>query len=623
MFNWKYFPLQDYQYNKTTGNTGELYATGGLQYSLFQFLHLTVSYQYQQQQGETEQLSEPESFKARSLINLFTQVDRATGAVKYGVPVGAIRSMDIGSIKSHTRRAQLNFNREKNNHSIYAIVGAEARQSTSTGNAYTTYGYRADPLSYTNVDFVNPYPRFISGAYDYIPGSPTFSPQQTNRFVSVYGNASYTFKNRYTLSASARRDGSNIFGLNTNDKWKPLWSVGGSWNISREGFFRVPAISSLVMRATYGHSGNVDLNRSALAVARYNAGSTVTNLPSAQITTINNPDLRWEQVGIFNIGVDFALKGNIISGSVEYYQKKGMDLYGLTPYDYTAWGATRSITKNVADMKGQGMDVVLNSKNIDRQVKWTSTLLFNYNTAKTTKYDIASAARISSILGGGSSIFPVVGKPLYAIAAYKWGGLDNAGNPLGYVNGQLSTDYTAIVDEGLTKGVDGNIVYMGAANPTVFGSLINSVSWKGFFLCANISYRMGYYFRKSSISYTGLVTTNAGHKDFENRWRAPGDEAITHIPSFNYPTDENRDNFYLLSSVNVLKGDHIKLQYVNLGYTFTKSAYPGFPFKDIQLYLNASNPGILWRANKEDLDPDYPSVIPPVKSIALGVRANF
>lgn len=623
LFNWKYFPLEDYKYNKTTGSTGELYAMGSLQYNLFKFLNLDISYQYQQQQIETEQINELESFKTRSFINLFTQIDRTTGMVNYGVPAGAIKSMEIGSIKSNTGRAQLNYTHERNDHSIYAILGTEIRQSASTGNAYTIYGYNYDPLSYSNVDFVNPYPISISGAYDYIPGSPVFSPVQTNRFVSLYGNGSYTYKNRYTISASARKDGSNIFGLNTNDKWKPLWSIGGAWKISRESFFRAPAFSSLGIRVTYGYSGNVDLSKSAMAVARYNSGSTVTNLPSAQIVTINNPDLRWEQVGVFNMGVDFSLMNNLLSGSIEYYMKKGMDLYGLTPYDYTTWGATRSITRNVADMSGRGIDLVLNSKNIDRGLKWTSTLLFNYNSAKTTRYETASATRISALLGGGSGIFPVIGKPLYAIAAYKWGGLDNAGNPQGYVNGHLSTDYTAIVDEGLTKGVEGNIAYVGPANPTVFGSVINSLSWKGFTLSANISYRFGYYFRKSSISYTGLVATNAGHKDFESRWQHTGDEAYTHIPSFIYPTDENRDNFYSLSSINILKGDHVRLQYLNLAYTFNKMDYPKTAFKEIQLYINAANLGILWRANKENIDPDYPTALSPVKSIAFGVRANF
>ncbi|MEO6733989.1 MAG: SusC/RagA family TonB-linked outer membrane protein [Ferruginibacter sp.] len=622
LLNWKYYPLDNYKYTKGTGHNNELFATAGIQYKLLPSLSLDVRYQYQQQENELIQLNERESFNARGIINAFTEINRATGAVKYNIPLGAIKTTNNALVQSHTGRAQLNMNHERNRHSVYAIAGGEVRASSGNGNGYTTYGYNEDPLTYANVDYVNAYPLFVSGAYDYIPGAPTISAEQTNRFVSIYANAAYTYDNRYTFSASARRDGSNIFGLSTNDKWKPLWSAGGAWKISHEKFYHFKAVSTLSLRFTYGRSGNVDLGRSALAVARYISNSNITGLPGTSITTLNNPGLKWEQVGILNIGLDFALKGNVLDGSLEYYQKNGTDLYGATPYDYTTWGALRNITKNVASTSAWGIDLVLNSRNINRQIKWNTTFLLNFNTAKTTKYDIASAARISSILAGGTGISPVVGKPLYAVAAYKWGGLDKTGKPQGYVNGVLSTDYTAITSEGITKGVDGNIIYLGSANPTVSGAIINTISWKNFSFSANLIYRMGYYFKRPFFAGAGLIAGTV-QTNYDKRWQQPGDEAFTNTPAFIYPANEAGDNFYRQSAVNVLKGDHIRLQYINLGYTFNKAGSNKFPFKDLQVYLNAANLGIIWRTNKENLDPDYPATIPPVKSIALGVRANF
>ncbi|MCW3091421.1 MAG: SusC/RagA family TonB-linked outer membrane protein [Ferruginibacter sp.] len=622
LLNWKYYPLVDYQYSGTTSNSNELYATGGLEYKLLKFMSLDLRYQFQEQREESVQLSKPESYQARGLINLFTEIDPVSGAVKYNIPLGGIRATNTAMVASHTGRAQLNIHHEKGRHSIYAIAGGEIRQSATSGNSATMYGYNADPLSYGSVDYVNAYPLFISGAYDYIPGAPGISPEQTNRFVSLYGNAAYTFDNRYTFSASARRDGSNIFGLGTNDKWKPLWSVGSAWKISREGFYHFAWVPAMSLRITYGHSGNVDLGRSALAVARYISNSNLTGFPSTLITTINNPDLRWEQVGIFNAGLDFTVKGNVLDGSLEYYQKRGSDLYGLTPYDYTTWGGVRNITKNVAAMKGEGIDLVLNSRNINGRVKWNTSVLYNYNIAKTTKYDIASAARISSILAGGTNISPVVGKPLYAVAAYRWGGLDNMGQPQGYVNGQLSTDYTAIATEGTTKGIDGNIIYIGPANPTVSGAVMNTIVWGNLSFSANIVYRMGYYFKRPFFSGTALIA-GIVQTGYDTRWQQPGDEAFTNTPAFVYPANEAGDNFYRQAAINVLKGDHIRLQYINLGYTLARTGNRNFPFKDLQVYLNAANLGILWRANKEHFDPDYPGIPAPVKSIALGMRANF
>lgn len=622
LLNWKYYPTQDYKYNETTTNLQELNANIGLRYKISEYIDIEFKYQYQKQQVQIEQLSEVESFRTKTLINFFSELDRSTGTVKYNIPLGAMRYLDNAETDSYTGRGQLNFNKKFKQHEVNALIGSDLRQAQRQGGTSTLYGYNSDPLKYSAVDFVNTYPISISGAYDYIPGAPSVSPLINNRFISFFANGAYTFQNKYTLSASVRRDGSNIFGLTTNDKWKPLWSVGGAWILSKEKFYTLGALSYLKLRLTYGKSGNVDLSKSALAVGRYST-INVTNLPITQIITINNPELRWEQTGTLNIGVDYSSKNNRISGSIEYYKKKAIDLYGPTPYDYTTWGATRNITTNVGNMVGNGIDIIITTKNLKRKFKWNSTILFNYNTDKTTKYDIASAQRISGLLSAGSAIFPVVGKPLYAIAAYRWGGLDEHGNPQGYLDNKLSTDYDGISQDGINKGIQGSIEYIGPANPTVFGSLINVISWKRFSFSANLSYKTGYYFRKSSLSYSGLIIYGGGHKDYEKRWQNPGDELKTNVPSFAYPYDGNRDLFYSRSSANVLKGDHVRLQYVNFSYSIPTGSSLSTKFKELQITFNADNLGILWRANREKLDPDYSTSIPSSKSFALGIRTNF
>ena len=502
------------------------------------------------------------------------------------------------------------------------MLGTEIRQVNTSMDNSTVYGYNEDPLTYSNVDFVNYYPSFTIGIPTSISGGPSFA-SSTNRFVSFYGNAVYSYKKRYSISASGRKDGSNIFGANSNDKWKPLWSVGAGWKISDEPFYKYSGIPLLRLRTTYGYSGNVDLSKTASAVAIYYSGNPPTNLPYTRIRSLNNPDLRWEKSGMFNIALDFALNNNRISGSIDYYVKKGTDLYGRTSYDYTTWGFSPNIVKNAASILGKGIDLVLNSKNVDKTFTWNSSLLFNYNTDKTTKYDDDEAKNSNAIIGSGQGIIPEIGRPLYAIAAYKWEGLDNSGNPQGLVNGQKSTDYEAIFNEGTLKGTNGNIVFVGPSSPTIFGSLVNSFSWKGFSISVNIAYKFGYYFQKSTIAYTALVNSGTGHKDYARRWQNPGDELKTNVPAFIYPNNGNRDNFYQSSEVNILRADHVRLQYINLSYSLLKERKNNVPFNDLQLYLNAANLGILWRSNKENLDPEYPSVLKPERSITLGLRVNF
>lgn len=623
LLNWRYYPLEEYKQKRTTSGLQELYSSVGLQYQLIKPLSVELKYQYQQQKQEVEGLADVESFEARNFINSFSQLDRSTGIVTYIVPLGGIQTLSQSTTYSQTGRGQLNFNKSWNNSSLSAIAGAEIRELRGKGNAHTAFGYNRDPLTSVPVDQVNLYPDFITGNLQSI-GLPPTSANTTSRFVSVYGNAAYTFQKKYTLSASGRRDGSNIFGSNTNDKWKPLWSVGAAWRIDRESFYKSDQISFLNLRTTYGRSGNVDPSKTALPVAQYVGNDLYSNFPFAQIQAINNPDLRWEQVGQLNIGIDFAFKNNVVSGSIEYYKKEASDLYGATIFDYTGWGGGSYITKNVANMRGRGIDVNLQTKNIDRVFQWTSNLLFNYNKSKTTEYFGPNANNTTVLIGGGRTIIPVVGKDLYGIAAYKWGGLDASGNPQGFLNGQLSTDYVAISNEARTKGLDGNIVYIGPGSPTVFGSLINVLSFKGFSAVINFSYKFGYYFMNNSIRYNALIENGVGHRDFEKRWRNPGDEATTNVPSFIYPNNSDRDDFYSNSEVNVNKADHIRLQYINLSYSIIQRNNKRFPFTDLQVYMNAANLGIVWKANNKDLDPDYAIVgLPPTKSFAFGIRGSF
>jgi hypothetical protein len=259
--------------------------------------------------------------------------------------------------------------------------------------------------------------------------------------------------------------------------------------------------------------------------------------------------------------------------------------------------------------------------------------LFSYTKNKVTKYfDNTNTAQTGAqlIRNSGNIITPVIGKPLYAIAAYKWGGLNANGDPQGYLNGQLSTDYNAIITQTGEKGLAAdNVVYVGPANPTIFGALINRFEWKGFSASINISYRFGYYFRKPSLSYSTLYNSGIGDVEFEKRWQKPGDELTTNVPAMVY-TDyqlngeyvfDNRDNFYTYSQVNVLKADNIRLQYVNLIYSLPLKIKKSL-INNIQVSLNAANLGILWRANKQKLDPDYP--YGKRRSVySFGVNINF
>jgi len=180
----------------------------------------------------------------------------------------------------------------------------------------------------------------------------------------------------------------------------------------------------------------------------------------------------------------------------------------------------------VADVVDNGIEMQLRAAVLRNNFQWNITLIADYNANKVTNYDSGTASAAAYITSG-ISIVPVKGKPLYNVFSYRWGGLDNAGNPQGYSDGKLSEDYFSIISQTTVP----ELVYSGPALPPYYGSLRNDFSYKAFTLSFNLLYKFGYYFRKSSINYYQLFYNWRGNADYANRWQKPGDEKNTNVPS--------------------------------------------------------------------------------------------
>lgn len=619
LLDWNYYPLNDYQKDRASLNVQDIIANLGLKYHVVKGLDANLLYQYERQQNSRLQEHAADSYFSRNLINSFTQFD-ASGSAIYKVPVGGIYDQNDATLTAQNVRGQLSYNNTWNKSSLSAIAGGEIRNARTTGSAARRYGVNENTLSTGIVDLTTAYPNLITGFPDYIPDINGLS-ELTNRYVSTFANAAYTYDDKYTISASARRDASNLFGASTNDKWTPLYSAGLAWNLSNERFYQSDLLPYLKLRATYGYSGNVDQSKSGVTVITFLSNSVYTGTPYARFLKYANPDLRWEKVRTINAGLDFRSKDNRVSGSVEYYRKDGKDLFGTAVLDQTA-GIGSTIIKNVAAMKGNGFDIELNTINLKGPFQWTSNLNFStYHDEITTYYraNLIGSNFIGTSLG--NNISGLVGKPVYALLSYRFAGLDPlTGDPQGYLNGKVSKDYTAIASGTLAQ----DLAYSGPAMPTVFGSFGNTFTWRNISVTARLLYRFGYYFRKPSIDYNGLYGYGTGDIDYLNRWQQPGDEQHTNIPSATYPAQAERDAFYNGSEATVRKGDNIRLQYVNISYDLDRSAWKKLPFQKVTLYFNLANLGIIWRANKDRIDPDYPAGLPPpAKTYAFGIRTNF
>lgn len=627
LLDWTYYPKKEVSLQTLDNKSQELIGGANIQLRPLAGLSVTGSYQYQRQILNSENFFAAESFTMRDMINRFAQINETTGKVSYLVPNGAMFQRNKSQVASQQFRLQTDYSKTWQDHKVTTMLGFEAREMKTSGDSYRIYGYNQDPLSYVTVDYLG-WKNTRPGGQSLIYGAPNLQSDVINRFVSLYGNVYYSFQDRYSISGSIRKDGSNIYGVSTNDKWKPLWSAGLGYELSKESFFNSDFIEYLKLKTTIGYSGNVDLSRSALPVAGFSNGpAELGSLATARIGTLNNPSLRWEQVEQLNFGLDFRAWKNRLSGSIEYYRKESTDLYGPSPFDYTTWGVLSTIVMNAADLSGKGVDIQMRVVPVQKDIVWNSSLIFNYNTSIVKKYHLISTSNesdISRIIGSdGSLITPIEGMPLYAIAAYRYGGLDRLGNPQGYLNRELSTDYIAIRNSVMEKGVDGGSAeYIGNTTPTFYGAWMNEMTYKNFSLSCNITYRAGYYFRRNSIVYAALIDGRGSHADFANRWQKSGDESRTNVPSFIFPTVvEGRDEIYALSDALIEKADHIRLQFINLSYQFlSKRKY--LP-KNTRLFVSMANLGILWRANKQGLEPDYPYAAQGGKTTTVGFSASF
>ncbi|MBC8988181.1 TonB-dependent receptor [Pedobacter sp. N36a] len=442
-----------------------------------------------------------------------------------------------------------------------------------------------------------------------------------DRYLSYFGNVAYTYLDRYTFSGSWRWDGSNLFGVKTNQKGVPLWSVGQSWQIGKEPFYTVDWLPNVRLRTTYGSSGNVNKQITSFPVTSF--VENINGLPAGIIISAGNPGLRWEKVNTFNVGLDFATKGSRIQGSIDYYTKKASDLIGknyLAPSTGIIEDVTPAINNliNYANMQTKGFDLQLTSQNLVGKFNWETTLLLSYTKNKITNYSSREAAGLSDYFADPAP--PRIGTSRDVIYWLPWAGLDhNKGAPLVNQNGNFTINYQQYIEN-----FNPAELLQGLSVPPLFGSIRNTLSYKNMQVSATVSFKTGYVFRKRSM-YSGeeyLEVPNY-NMDYFKRWKQPGDELATNVPAAS-TFDIYQGQVYGSSAAVIAKGDHVRMQDVTISYAFNGNLLKKLNIQNFRLYGYARDLGIIWQADKSGIDPDYPNAAYPTPaSYAIGIQASF
>lgn len=462
-----------------------------------------------------------------------------------------------------------------------------------------------------------------------------------NGITSLFGRLGYTLADKYILQASLRRDGSSKFGENNRYALFPAFSLG--WRFSDEAFFK--SLSTIVndfkLRVSYGKTGNQAGIGNYTNQGAYSTGINYDNQPGIAITTIPNPDLKWETTEQYNIGADFAFANSKVTLTVDVYQRNTSDLLQNTLLPSTS--GFGSVLRNIGTTENKGIELDLNTININRDnFRWNTNFNISFNRNKIVKLyegqDIIVSrgsvgygqAESQFVLREGESIGAFYGwesKGVYAFSTDNKEGIRNS-NSTGYLYKGGDMIFSDQNGDKIINNDDR--VILGNALPRFTGGLTNNVSFKNFELnvLAQFSYGNEMYNGTRAVSERMNGFQN-GTKNLLNRWRKEGD--ITDVPR----ADQTDGGLNVRASSRWIEdASYLRIKTLTLAYNLPSALSSKIKTRNVRIYATAQN--LYTFTNYTGIDPessysnqavydlgfDY-ATYPQYRTILLGINVGF
>lgn len=533
---------------------------------------------------------------------------------------GQYSSVDNRSL-NYSWTNQLSYNTVLHkDHRLSFMIGEEIRSEKYDGGNASRYGYLPD----RGKTFINP-PLTVESVDGQT--SNTLYNQMTNsiidrknNYLGLYASGSYSYKERYTLTASIRTDASNRFGQDTRNRFLPVWSVGTRWNVINEDWMqRQKVVSDMALRLTYGWQGNAVENYGPYLIAQIPSGSSIdqrTGEYKLNIKSLAYPDLRWEKTQTWNLGLDLGFWHNRIQFSFEYYHKKTTDMIveKQVPMEY----GVESTPVNGGSMKNSGLEFNLSMTLIQaKKFNWTLSL----NSAKNFNEIESTMNENKSWRTAVSGALNKQGYPVQSIWAFHFTGINQE-------NGDPTFDIPTA--EECPDGVNDATAYMrymGSLEPDFTGGLSSNFRYSNFSISASFTLNLGGkrflapMFKDEIVEDVPSAYVNLP-KDFVDRWRKPGD--ITDVPgipsrsllqrrvSLPNGLTESSYRMYNYSDLRVVNGSFARCTNIGFNYFFPKKAIASLGLNNLSLSFNVSNPFIIKSKEFKGLDPEVASGNQPV-----------
>lgn len=539
--------------------------------------------------------------------------------------------------KTYTAQQLLNWNRDFGLHNVQALVGHES-YSTEYTYLYAIKSNQTFPGMGDLINFND-----ITNLYDYT------NIYRTEGYLS---RLKYNYANKYFVEGSFRRDGSSKF--HKDNRWGNFWSVGGSWVVSNENFFRSSVIDHLKLRASYGEVGN-DMGATFYAyqdlytIAKYGGATALYKSQNG------NKDLKWETSSSFDIALDTRLF-NRLNVSVEYFDKRSQNLLtDLTqPLSNGSLDPTKgasTIISNIGSISNKGIEVAFDV-DVVKKGDWRWNVGANATWLKNKVEKLAEQNRKDGIqLNSYHKI--VEGKSVSEFYLAQYVGVDQmTGNALfefdedKFVVNKAKGDTRQEIDGKYVTNINGTNYttsatyarkdFSGSAVPKMTGSFNTSLSYKNFSLSALFTYSIGG--KVYDNSYQDLMGVSANptaiHSDILDSWdgipEGMTENSIYRIDPNGTPVvdfNRNTDTRGNLSTRWLKDASYLVVKNISLSYEMPKETMEKIGVNGMRLSLGVEN--LATFTKRKGMNPQqtfngvlYNTYVTP-RTFTLGVNVAF
>ena len=439
------------------------------------------------------------------------------------------------------------------------------------------------------------------------------SDKVKSTLASFFGRVNYSLADKYLLTVTLRADGSSRFAK--GHKWGYFPSGGLAWRINQEDFLKdVNFLDNLKLRTSYGIVGNQEIS-SYQSMAQVDAtssrytdyvfGGTLAN--GSRTSILAQPDLTWEKSRQFDLGLDFAFFKNRLSGSIDGYYKYTYDLLYNVPLPLES--GYRTALVNVGAMKNRGIELTLNSVNIDtKDFTWQTSLNYSFNKNEIDKL-YNDLERVGNYF---------VGQSINVIYTKRFGGIWQSDEAeIAKIYNAEPGDYK-IIDRNRNNIIDDDDRdFVGQTTPQFFGSFSNTFKSHGFDLTIFLTYAGGHKIY-NPFAYLDSYSPSANMSpDYYHNYWTP------ERPSNKYPRLGSTNSQLYETDGMYQKGDYIRLKNLELGYTLPRNIANKVYASNIRVYASVQNLVTFTKYTGFDVETSNANPYPACRVFMGGLTVNF